>query len=197
MLRLVREEAALSGNGTVVTDGVVVSKRATPLAEQAQREVGALYEERAEEFLHYAMALAHDEELARDAVQESFMRYFVALCGGDKIVAPRAWIYRVMHNYLLDRIKEANCHHEYHVRQRLSYGPNQDIEGECFRHEFLRLIRTALTAREYDCFRLRTQGMRYEEIAATLNLASGTVGSMVHRAMRKLRKIVIPKLGKT
>ncbi len=158
---------------------------------QARNDVAALYEERAEEFLRYAMALAREEELARDALQESFMRYFIALRGGYDIAAPRAWIYRVMRNYLLDRIKEERCRRdERRLRRTLSRGPHRDIEGECFRREILRLTRTALTAREYDCFRLRTEGMRYEEIAARLHLSSGTVGTLVHRAMRKLRGVM-------
>ncbi len=173
-----------------------LSENSVAVAERAQREVSALYEERGEEFLHYAIALGRDEELAQDALQESFMRYFVALCRGDEIAAPRAWLYRVLHNYLLDRIKEARLRDRCHIRPRLFYGPARDVESECFRSEFLRLLRTALTPREYDCFRLRSEGMRYEEIAATLELTSGTVGTVVHRAVRKLRKIMIPERSK-
>src|SRR5581483_5362484 len=102
------ERAGIAGAATV-GDAIVVSNRGAgaraDLAAAAQREVSALYEERAEEFLHYAIALGRDQELARDALQEAFMRYFVALCSGTQIAAPRAWIYRVLHNYLLDRIK--------------------------------------------------------------------------------------------
>jgi RNA polymerase sigma-70 factor (ECF subfamily) len=183
MLRLIREQAAASDTGTHD-------------AETAQRQVGALYEQYGEEFLHYALALAHDEELARDALQESFMRYFVALCRGDEIGVPRAWIYRVLHNYLLDRIKEARSRSECHLRARWCDSRHQDIEGQCFRGEFLRLIRSVLTAREYDCVRLRTQGLRYQEIAATMDLTSGTVGTMMHRAIRKLRSVMIPERSK-
>jgi len=165
-------------------------------AERAQLEVSALYEQYGREFLHYAIALGRDEELARDALQESFMRYFVARCSNDEIAAPRAWIYRVMHNYLLDRLKEERCHCAYRAHRRMTSQQDQDIEGECFRHEFLHLIRKALTPKEYACFRLRTEGMRYEEIAATLELSSGTVGTMVHRAVGKLRKLMLPARSK-
>jgi RNA polymerase sigma-70 factor, ECF subfamily len=175
MLSLVRKRAA--------------SRKGAAAAETARLEVNALYEERGEEFLHYAITLGRDEELARDALQESFMRYFAARCRGEAITAARAWIYRVMHNYLLDRMKEERCRHEY-SRQPLAWAQDQDIEGECFRREFFHLIRGALTPREYDCFRLRTEGMRYQDIAATLDLTSGAVGTMVHRAVRKLRKLI-------
>jgi RNA polymerase sigma-70 factor, ECF subfamily len=183
MLRLIGEGAAASGTGA-------------QHSRSARRHVGALYEKYGEEFLHYALALAHDEELARDGLQESFMRYFAALCRGEEIAVPRAWIYRVLHNYLLDRLKEARSRSECHLRAPWSDSRHQDIEGQCFRGEFLRLIRSVLTAREYDCVRLRTQGLRYEEIAATMDLSSGTVGTMMHRAIRKLRSVMVPERSK-
>ena len=161
------------------------------VAERAKLEVSALYERHAREFLYYATALGRDEELARDALQESFMRYFVARSSGEEISTPRAWMYRVMHNYLVDRIKEERRHCAYRAHRRMASDQDEDIEGECFRHEFLLLIRKALTPREYACFRLRTEGLRYEEIAAALELTSGTVGAMVHRAIGKLRKLML------
>lgn len=201
MLRLIRGQAVVSGSAVGGTGSIAVLERRAAEnggapAERAQRDVAALYEERGEEFLHYALVLGRDEELARDALQEAFMRYFVALFEGNKIVAPRAWIYRVMHNYLLDRIKEGRRLKEHRLIEKLSYAQDQDIEGECFRQEFLRLIRTALTAREYDCLRLRAGGMRYQEIAATLDLKCGTVGTLISRALRKLRNITTLKREK-
>jgi len=52
--------------------------------------VAALYEERGQELLHFVLLLARDEELAKDAVQEAFMRYFVALSENRQIASGRA-----------------------------------------------------------------------------------------------------------
>lgn len=201
MLRVAGERTSVSGSAAAVGERVRVAERSAAgegaaVVERARRQVAVLYEERGPEFLQYGLALGRDEELARDALQEAFMRYFVALCGGEEIVAARAWIYRVMHNYLVDRMKEARSRSEHHREQKLLRRQEQDIEGDCFRREFRRLIRDALTAREYDCFRLRTEGMRYEEIAAALHLSSGTVGTLVYRAIRKLRNVVSRERGK-
>jgi DNA-directed RNA polymerase specialized sigma24 family protein len=86
-------------------------EREDALRECARREVTSLYLERAAEFRNYAISLVHDEELALDALQEAFMRYFAALCAGTRIHAPRA-VYRVMHNYLSDRQKEYRVRNE-------------------------------------------------------------------------------------
>ncbi len=154
--------------------------------------VSALYEERGEEFFHYAVGLGRDEELARDAVQEAFMRYFVALYKGNQIASPRAWVYRVMHNYLIDRMKERRNRGERPLRDLPDWAQTVRVESERLHKDLFRQVRSALTKREYDCFRLRQEGFRYEEIAAQLHLTSGTVGALLCRAMRKLRTILAP-----
>jgi len=155
-------------------------------AESAHREIAVLYAECAGELLTYALSLGRDEELARDAIQEGFLRYFIALCEGAEIASPRAWIYRVIHNYVLDRFKEPRGDGDADLRLEPARG--SDPEDECFRGEVRRLARHALTPREFDCLRLRTEGLRYEEIASTLALSSGTVGALISRAVHKLRE---------
>lgn len=196
MLRLTLRPSLLLSGAASVQDGMLVSapvdaqSEGSAMSERAGGVVAALYAERGAELFHYALALGRNEELAKDALQEAFMRYFVALCQGEQIAAPRAWIYRVLRNYLLDRLKHMRAHEERGLARALPY--QQDIEGECLQHEILRLARAALTAREFDCLRLRTEGMRYAEIAARLSLTSGSVGTLVSRALHKIRVILSP-----
>jgi RNA polymerase sigma-70 factor (ECF subfamily) len=160
-------------------------------AELAEQEVTALYWERANEFLAYAIRFGRDEDLAKDALQEAFLRYFVSLCEGQRIESPRAWIYRVMHNYLLDRKKQSCARNECGLSRTLAYAP--EIENACLRQELEHLVRETLSRREYECFRLRTEGMRYREIAARTHLSSGTVGTLISRALRKIKRILDPE----
>jgi RNA polymerase sigma factor (sigma-70 family) len=161
------------------------------LVDHAQREVSELYSESAAEFLNYALATIHDEELARDAMQEGFIRYFVARCNGEQVAIPRAWIYRVIRNYLLDRMKEARGRVEQRLEEaRACPDRKQDIEGNYFRSEVLALVETTLTPRELQCFRLRSEGLHYDEIASALKLRSGTVGALISRAVRKIRAAI-------
>ena len=168
--------------------------RAARLAREAQSRTAALYSERGGELLSYAVSVARDEELARDALQEVFMRYFVALCEGEDIRAPRAWIYRVLHNYLMDRMKDP--HGRGYSPFNVAPACTQDIEAECLRGEVMELVRTSLTPREYACVRLRTEGLGYEEIATKLRVKSGTVGAVISRAIHKVRKAVASPGGK-
>lgn len=45
-----------------------------------------------------------------------------------------------------------------------------------------------LAPRELECVRLRIEGMRYDEIAAALDIRPGTVGALLARAVTKLRR---------
>ena len=151
-----------------------------------------VYAERAAELLSYARLVAHEEDLARDAVQEAFMRYFIALSSGESIEAPRAWLYRVLHNYLLDRRREFRVRHERSLTDiRKHSGGSPDIESQCLRRELMAVAKSALTRREFDCFHLRSQGLPYDEIAAALRLQSGTVGALISRSVRKVRSLVL------
>jgi predicted DNA-binding protein (UPF0251 family) len=47
-----------------------------------------------------------------------------------------------------------------------------------------------LSPREMECVRLRTEDLRYEEIARVLGLQTGTVGALLARAHGKIRKAV-------
>jgi DNA-directed RNA polymerase specialized sigma24 family protein len=70
-------------------------------------EVIDLYQDNASGLFRFAEALVRNREMAQDALQEVFLRYFVARSSGQEIQNGKAWLYRVTRNYLLDRMKEA------------------------------------------------------------------------------------------
>jgi DNA-directed RNA polymerase specialized sigma24 family protein len=94
----------------------------------------------------------------------------------------------------MDRMKDPRGRGEWSINLRAA--GTQDVEEECLRSEVMELVRASLTAREYACIRLRTEGLGYEEIAAELRVKSGTVGAVISRAMHKLRKAIASPGGK-
>ena len=77
-----------------------------------EQEVAALHERHSVELLTYASSIVRDTESALDAVQEAFLRYFVERSYGRAIQNPRAWLYRVVHNHLMDRRDKAATKYE-------------------------------------------------------------------------------------
>ena len=63
-----------------------------------ESEVIDLYQQNAAELFRFAEALVRDREMAQDALQEVFLRYFVARSSGQEIQNGKSWLYRVLRN---------------------------------------------------------------------------------------------------
>jgi RNA polymerase sigma-70 factor (ECF subfamily) len=154
-----------------------------------EREVRELYRVHATPLQRYAGALSRTPEGAPDAVQEVFLRYFIERSCGRPIENPRAWLYRVLRNYLLDTRKSAESIHEVAAGD-IDYlpGPQEDPEAIFHRSQTARHLLAMLSPRERETLALRHQGLSYDEIAEVLGLRSGTVGALLARAYRKFRE---------
>jgi RNA polymerase sigma-70 factor (ECF subfamily) len=153
-------------------------------------EVVRLYQENGARLLRYASAFVEGKETAQDALQEVFLRYFVLRVGGLRIHNPRAWLYRVLRNYLLDRKKEFAARHRVNLDEIVELPDwQQDPETNHQQSEQVRRFLERLSPRELECVRLRSDGFNYREIAGILNIRLGTVGALLARALRKLRDL--------
>ncbi|MEO8594772.1 MAG: sigma-70 family RNA polymerase sigma factor [Candidatus Solibacter sp.] len=161
----------------------------TPASLDLEREVASLYEEHAAKLLRYANGLAPTGDLGRDAVQEVFLRYFAERRFGNRMDNPRAWLYRVLHNYLVDLMRSSAMKHEVS-----SDGTPQVAVGEAGAEAQIEHSQTAqeiasrLTPRELDCLCLRVEGLSYQQIAEMLGVRAGTVSALLPRVYSKLRQ---------
>ena len=155
---------------------------------ELEQEVAALYIEHAARLLRYAETLTRNQDMGRDAVQEVFLRYFAERRYGNVVENPRAWLYRVLHNHLLDRLDRAA------MKCEVSAEAADGVPDKCVGAEMLleqtqtaKEIASRLTPRELDCLRLRVEGFSYHEIAQLLGVRPGTVGALLPRVYSKLR----------
>lgn len=160
----------------------------TPLESVIERELVRLYEEHASVLSRYAASFAQNADSARDAVQEVFMRYFIERRYGRQIGNPRAWLYQVMRNYLLDRQRTLGRREVISDDLDRMPGGQQNPEGMLYRSELARELTSTLSDREMDCLRLRAEGLEYAEIADLLGIQIGTVGALLSRAQKKIRR---------
>jgi RNA polymerase sigma-70 factor, ECF subfamily len=160
-----------------------------PTHDELEREVSGLYEEYANALLNYAATLALDREASRDAVQEVFLRYVVERRCGRSADNPRAWLYRVLHNELLDRLKTPASRYEVPADGTEELPDSRaNAETQIRRRQAARQIASLLSPRELDCLRLRAEGYAYGEIAVALGVHLGTAGALLTRAYGKLRR---------
>lgn len=148
-------------------------------------ELSEVYEAHSALLLRLAVIHCRNVELARDAVQEAFLRYHMERAKGRIIESPRPWLARVVTNYLTDEARRAQTRERFAAAARLA-APSEDPGQPA---SLPLRIRRALSPREYQCVELRSLGFSYDEVAETLKISPGTVASLLSRALRKLRPI--------
>jgi len=152
-----------------------------------QEEFARVHKQEAAGLFRYAVLLTRDCGHAQDAVQEVFLRYFVARTEGQCFSNNKAWLFKVLRNHLIDanRQRKAEVGLE-EVRESPDTQHNLDTRFQD--RETLRRLLLVLAPRELECVRLRAEGLHYEEIADVLAVRSGTVGALLARAHSKIRK---------
>jgi RNA polymerase sigma-70 factor (ECF subfamily) len=152
-------------------------------------EIAALFEREAGGILRYARGLGMDEGAADDALQEAFFRLFLCRSAGQEIRSPRAWLFRVVHNYALDQQRAGFRNNiALEALAQVASPPQSPEPGLRVSDLMSELPQIGLSAREMECVRLRTEDLSYEEIADVLGLQVGTIGALLTRAHGKVRK---------
>lgn len=148
-----------------------------------------------------ALRVLRDEEKARDAVQDAFLKIYRSLERFEGRSSFYTWAYRLVVNQCLDarRRDRSDRHVEYEEERSLEPtaggsdpgGALPRPEDELERAELRGLMQGAIDALPEDArrtFLLReVDGLSYAEIAAALEIPKGTVMSRLHYARRRLR----------
>jgi RNA polymerase sigma-70 factor (ECF subfamily) len=163
----------------------------------------------------YALALRvlRDEEQARDAVQDAFLKVYRSLDRFEGRSSFYTWLYRLAMNVCLDlrRRDRSDRHLEWDenrgVEPMAGAAPLAGAEGSldfgpadaAMRRELLAQLATAIdelpdAARETLILR-EVEGLSYAEIAEALAIPKGTVMSRLHYARHRVREILASQAG--
>lgn len=153
--------------------------------EVLRQETLEVYQEFSGAVTAYAFRLTSNVGLAQDAVQETFLRFFLVRMQGETIRNPSAWLHRVAHNYICETVRSSAVQACVSLDEK-ALGRMQ-VAPETGNVEWEQTFRSLLAPREFECLRLRSEGLDYIEIADAMSIQSGTVGSLLHRVGRKLR----------
>lgn len=158
--------------------------------EDVRQTVLSAYKRSAGELARTAHSITRDPVAAQDAVQETFLRYFLSLSHGEHIKDERAWLHRVMKNLLIDWLKAASAQSTLaldDITSELAAVPQDHTLT--YRLQWLTQAAETLGARERECIHLRAQGLEYGEIASQMKIRIGTVGALLNSAIHKLRHL--------
>jgi RNA polymerase sigma-70 factor (ECF subfamily) len=150
-----------------------------------------------------ALRVLRNEESARDAVQEAFLKAYSALAGFQGRSSFYTWLYRLVMNQCLDlkRRDKSDRHVEWEDGGAVEIGSNTpppEVSGVRFapaasvmRRELRQRIAEAIGRlpdgpRETLILR-EVEGLSYAEIAEAQRIPKGTVMSRLHYARRQLQ----------
>ncbi len=142
-----------------------------------------------------------NEEEVEDIVQETFIRIWKYLPRFDFRCKFTTWMYRIIVNICLDRIKYENRKRKNLGHQEdaslIEYLPGgSDPEEEGIKRNLASIITQLakkLTPKQRSVFILRDlQDLNLEEVSQILNISIGSVKSNLYYARNRIRKWVIP-----
>lgn len=145
------------------------------------------------ELLCYARSFVRDEEVARDIVQETFIKLWKK---PPEPRAVRAWLYRVCRSCAIDHWRRHHTENRHRAEmspelfaQRPDRSPtpaqallHRDDKGTLFAHL------ATMPERQQELLRLKFQaGLSYKEIAEATGLTVTNVGFILHTALTALK----------
>jgi RNA polymerase sigma-70 factor (ECF subfamily) len=156
-------------------------------------EVVQLFDGMRSRILRYALSFGLPVPDAEEVVQDVFLALYQHLSQGKPRNALCGWLFRVTHNLSLKR------------RTALSRTPSEPMsrDGEFLpvadprpnpedqmafrqRQDRLRSVVAALPEMDRECLYLRSEGLRYREIAEVLGIALGSVANSLARSLSRL-----------
>lgn len=153
-------------------------------------DVDALFREHGEGLFRYLLRFSGgDEDASRDAVQNAYLKLMEV---SYPVSNPRAWLYRVATNTLREWAgrsrRREDLVKEHSGRIPLPHRPEEPDEA-LEREERVRQVRAALASlseKERAVLLLREEGFRHREIAEAVGTTTGSVGTMIARALEHL-----------
>lgn len=153
-----------------------------------------LYDREQLSLRRYLVWLGLDTGSAEETMQESFLKLQEHLLAQGERTHLRAWLYRVAHNLARNaqmsfRVAKS-CPLDSASETPSESASVEDALLEQEKHTRLKRGVKQLSEAQRNCLALRSQGLKYREIADALNLSVSTVAENVQRGLQRLREIV-------
>jgi RNA polymerase sigma-70 factor (ECF subfamily) len=197
--------AVAAADGAPADDEIV--RRAQAGDHDAFRMLVERYQGRA-----YGLALRvlRDEEQAKDAVQDAFLKVYRSLDRFEGRAGFYTWLYRIVMNQCLDRKRRDKSDREVEWNDESAAGvlnasesaaspAGRDADREApdvaiERSEIRQAVARAIDALPEDARRTiqlrEIDGLSYKEIAEAMGIPKGTVMSRLHYARQRLRELL-------
>ena len=135
----------------------------------------------------YLYRLTGDPDVADDAAQEAFVRLTRQRLPESEV---RPWLFRVATNLVRDRARKAERHRRLqpHVPRQTTPEPPDASVARQERIAGVRRVLDRLSERDRTMLLMREEGFKYHEIATAVDVAPGSVGTLLARAARRFEE---------
>jgi len=180
------------GQTTITTFSNVLSvekDNTKPNKPDAEKVVLELYVKLRPALLSYVYHLIHSNTDAEDLVQLAFLHLFENLNADTEIQNPSAWLYRVVHNFAIDGVRQVSKRETllqewFKTRETVV---EDSSEEDVIRRDQIDKLLQVLNEKERYCLMLRSEGLSYEEIAGILEISASSVSVYLARGLKKFR----------
>jgi RNA polymerase sigma factor (sigma-70 family) len=156
-----------------------------------------LFERHHDEIYRYVFRLTGDADLAADIAQETFIRWVEREPEGSE---PRAWLFKVATNLCRDHAR-VNSRRLVLLRESGEDGtigdapasPAESLEQR-ERGTAVRAVLEALPEKERTILLMQQEGFSHREIADAVGTTTGSIGTMLARALKRFSSEVASRL---
>ena len=152
---------------------------------------GVVYKTLYTPLYRYAISKCHDEELAVDVTQQTFLKFFEALSRYEPDTSPLAYLFTIAKRLLINH-KEKKTFESFDITLLETTGDDSvDILDESHLRSLSEKINTylpALTDDEQEVIRLHFYAeLSYKEISSVMTKEESYIRKIQERALKKLR----------
>jgi RNA polymerase sigma factor (sigma-70 family) len=172
--------------------GVTASIATLPATAASVLDFDALYRDARDDVFAYTATLLRDSAAAEDVTAQAFERAYQRRSRFDaRRGSPRAWLFGIARNAALDELRSRKRTATAELPGSLA-DPEPDEAAElAAERDSVRRALGRLAARDREVIALKYHAdLSHAEIAAVLGVSASNAGTLLHRAMTKLREAV-------
>ena len=176
----------------VRSSDVTATTATVPATATEAFDFDALYREARDDVFAYTATLLRDNAAAEDVTAQAFERAYKKRSRFNaRRGSPRAWLFGIARNAALDELRRRKRAAETEIPGPLDPpGPDEAAERAAVRDAVRRALNT-LAARDRELIALKYHAdLSNAEIGEILGVSATNAGTLLHRAMTKLREAV-------
>lgn len=132
-----------------------------------------------------AFRLLGDRDAMDDVLQEAYLKAFASISRFRGQASPRTWLYRIVYNTCLDHLRRGR---QQPVAQDVDAASRDPSEQADLRLSLAAALAALPPQERAAVLLVDAEGLSYEEAAAIVGVAAGTIGSRLSRARAALRR---------